>query len=402
MSASPFITIEEIDRAQKLARELREQYGTGVPWHLLLLVPKGGVDKVVAGISADYLNLTGVREFIARPRGYKVYDSGVVWKYQNRVRAYMKLPNEPEERRRAFVDALRGVHLVRYNGGRWVVSRVLEAHVDVESAKKLIEEHGWQKTLGWFIGYDVRGVVNYWWRFLSLVRGVHYAELSPPGTGKTTFALALQRHINVVYSNEAPSMAYLVADARDNSIGAVANADVLVIDELDKIDFSDTFAYQSLLSGMENGVWVRSKGKGFEVVNPVSVVFSGNCGMVRKVEIPCRALTRNEAEAILSKVLKTNAGPLVDRLAYIAVTAPRFNREYATSQLLRPPVARGVYKLIQEGFTVEALTGDPRVDRQLSALKYIIKLTTGLELSKEELEQVWKGAPLEEVVKPNA
>ena len=400
MSTSYFITIEEIERAQKLARELRESYGTGIPWHLLVLVPDSEVDKVVAGISADYLNLTGAKEFIARPRGYKVYKGGIVWKYQNRVKAYMPLPEEPEKRREIFVGALKGVHSVRRSGQRWTVAKVLEAHVDIESAKRLVEEHGWQRALGWLVGYNEKGVMNYWWRFLSLIRGVHYAELSPPGTGKTTFALALQRHLNVVYSNEAPSMAYLVADARDNSVGAVANADILVMDELDKIDFSDTFAYQALLSGMENGVWVRNKGKGFEVVNPVSVIFSGNCGMVRKVEIPCRALTRNEAEAVLSKVLKTNARPLVDRLAYIAVIAPRFNREYATDRLLRPPVARGVYRLLNEGFQPEPITGDPRVDKQLSALKYIIRLTTGVELTNEEVQEVWKGAPLEDVVKP--
>jgi len=401
MSAQYFITIEEIERAQKLARELREQYGTGIPWHLLVLVPNEEVDKVVAGISADYLNLTGAKEFIARPRGYKIYSDGIVWKYQNRVKAYMQLPNNPEERREVFTSALKGVHLVRRAGSRWIVAKVLEAHTDVEGARKVIEEHGWQKALGYMVGYNTKGVINYWWRFLALIRGVHYAELSPPGTGKTTFALALQRHINVVYSNEAPSMAYLVADARDNSVGAVANADVLVIDEIDKIDFSDTFAYQALLSGMENGVWVRSKGKGFEVVNPVSVVFSGNCGMVRKVEIPCRQLTRGEAESILSKVLKTNAKPLVDRLALIAVMAPRFNKEYTDNVILRPPVARGIYRLLNEGFQPEPITGDPRIDKQISAIKYIVRLTAGIELSNEEAQEVWKGAPLEEVVKPS-
>jgi len=65
-------------------------------------------------------------------------------------------------------------------------------------------------------------------------------------------------------------------------------------------------------------------------------------------------------------------------------------------------VARGVYKLIQEGFQIESITGDPRVDKQLSAIKYIVKLTTGIELSGEEAEQIWKGAPLEEVVRPSA
>lgn len=387
--ATYIINKEEVEKARKKAHEIKLTYGIGVPWQLLLYVPDGQEEVVVAGVHRDFLQLTRAHRFIARPVGFRVYPSGVQFKYPNGVKAHMALPPEGPKRVEAFRRALKSVHLVLYSGGEWKV-QVLEAHEDREGAEKCLEERGWAACLGLAVGYTEQGAKAYWWRYLPLLTGVHTLEMSQAGTGKTTFYITLSRALNVAYMNELPSYAYLIADARDGSLGVVATADILVVDEIDKLKVAGDWAYSALLSGMEQGVWQRAKGKAVAVENPISVVLQGNCGVV----VACDSkYTRGQWESVLTKLLKVNAGPLVDRLALIVNSAPRIKPEFLTDEVLRPAVTRALVKMAAQEFRVEKWMEDPRRDKQLSAIWHIYKLVHGQELSKGELAALWEEGP---------
>jgi len=385
MSAEYFITKEEVLDAQKKARELRAQ-GISIPWQLLISVKDA--DLVVAGVSKDYFNIMRPRKFVARPRRYKVYEHYVAFKYQNGVRAYMPLPDDPKERMAAFTAAVNGIHLVYLNGNRWHV-KVLEAHSDPITAQKLVEEHGWAQMLGWTVGLTADAARERWWRFLPLILGTHVIELSEAGTGKTHHWLALSRALNVVYMNEAPTSTFLVADMRTGEVGAIGTADIVVIDELDKVDFSDTWAYQLMLSGMENGIWSRASGHGFTVERVVSVALQGNCGRTKRGDIPCVNKPRADWEPILSKVLKQNAKPLVDRVAVIAAEAYPISTNDISDKMLKPNITRGLFQLINDMYTVKEYTGNIRHDKQISAVALMLELF-GIQKDPKE---VWERGP---------
>lgn len=389
MTAPYVISKEDIEKAQHKAREIKEVYGIGVAWQLLLYVPDGEEDVVVAGVHKDFLQLTRAERFIARPVGFRIYTSGVQFKYPNGVKAYMPLPPEGPKRVETFRRALKSVHLVARNGSAWKV-HIIEAHEDHEGAKKCIEERGWALCLGLAVGYTEQGAKAYWWRYLPLLTGVHTLEMSQAGTGKTTFYVTLSRALNVAYLNELPSYAYLIADGRDGSLGVVAVADILVIDEIDKLKVAGEWAYSSLLSGMEQGVWQRAKGKAISIENPLSVVLQGNCGLLAS----CNArYTRGQWEAVLTKLLKVNAGPLVDRIALIVNNAPRIRPEFISEEVLRPAVTRALAKVVATDFRVDKWVDDPRRDKQLSAIYHIYKLVHGVELQKGDLTALWEEGP---------
>lgn len=387
--ATYIISKEEVEKARRKALEIKQVYGIGVPWQLLLYVPDGEEEVVVAGVHRDFLQLTRAHRFIARPVGFRIYPGGVLFKYPNGVKAHMTLPPEGPKRVEAFRRALKSVHLVWFNSGDWKV-QVLEAHEDHEGAKKCIEERGWAACLGLAVGYTEQGTKAYWWRYLPLLNGVHTLEMSQAGTGKTTFYVTLSRALNVAYMNELPSYTYLIADARDGSLGVVATADVLVIDEIDKLKVAGDWAYSSLLSGMEQGVWQRAKGKAVAVENLLSVVLQGNCGVFAS----CGSkYTRGQWELVLTKLLKVNAGPLVDRLALIVNNAPRIQPNYISEEVLRPAVTRALAKMAAQEFRVEKWVDDPRRDKQLSAIWHIYKLIHGAELQKGDLATLWEEGP---------
>lgn len=387
--ATYIISKEEVEKARRKALEIKQVYGIGVPWQLLLYVPDGEEEVVVAGVHRDFLQLTRAHRFIARPVGFRVYPSGVQFKYPNGVKAYMALPPEGPKRVEAFRRALKSVHLVWFNSGDWKV-QVLEAHEDHEGAKKCLEERGWAACLGLAVGYSEQGAKAYWWRYLPLLNSVHTLEMSQAGTGKTTFYVTLSRALNVAYMNELPSYTYLIADARDGSLGVVAVADILVVDEIDKLKVAGDWAYSSLLSGMEQGIWQRAKGKAISVENPVSVVLQGNCGVIATCS---SKYTRGQWESVLTKLLKVNAGPLVDRLALIVNNAPRIRPDYISDEVLRPAVTRALAKIVGQEFRVEKWVDDPRRDKQLSAIWHIYKLIHGAELQKGDLTALWEEGP---------
>jgi len=385
MSADVFITKEEVLEAHKKARELRAQ-GVSVPWQLLVSVKD--VDLVAAGISRDYFNIMRPKKFAARPRRYKVYERYVLFKYQNGVKAVLPLPEDARERMKTFQAAVNGVHLVYLNGGRWHV-KVLEAHSDPVAAQKLAEEHGWAQALGWAVGLTAEAAKERWWRFLPLVLGTHVIELSTAGTGKTHHWLALSRALNIVYTNEAPTATFLIADMRTGEVGAVGAADIVVVDEIDKVDFSDAWAYQLMLSGMENGIWARASGHGFTIERVVSVALQGNCGRTKRIEVPCLNRPRADWEDVLSKVVRQNAKPLIDRVAVIAAEAYPITQGDISDKMLRPHVLRGLFQLINSMYEVKQYTGNVRHDKQISAIALMLNL---FGVQKDPIE-VWEKGP---------
>jgi hypothetical protein len=171
-------------------------------------------------------------------------------------------------------------------------------------------------------------------------------ELSQPATGKSTFGWYISRVLGGVVVNEPPSIAYLAGDARDGSFGAAFTSNIVVFDEVDKWSKKGESMAQTmdvLLSGMENCVWARGAGKGLSYSKCVSTAWFGNVPAAL-TEVP---KDRAKIAELMTKLLKVNAGPLVDRISIIATEVPRFRTDML-GDMLKPAVVRGLSRIMTE------------------------------------------------------
>ena len=107
---------------------------------------------------------------------------------------------------------------------------------------------------------------------------IHMVELSPPNTGKTTFAIRNRFAFNWEYIDEVPSYARLVMDARNGALGIVYRANGVAIDEIDKYNGQMKDVVMALLTGMSHGIWNRAKGDKTapQITRKIPIVFFGN------------------------------------------------------------------------------------------------------------------------------
>jgi DNA polymerase III delta prime subunit len=269
--------------------------------------------------------------------------------------------------------------------GRWVVNEVYDLTADVETAKRAVNELGTRAAVAAALGLRPEALDGYWHRATPLINRGHLIEISPPGTGKTTYAWYLSRVLGGTVINESPTAAYLVGDARDGSFGTVFTSNIVVFDEIDKWHGERLKGvYDVMLSGLENCVWGRSAGKGIQVTKCISAVFLGNTAPEEK--------SRMGVVKLLSQILKINAQPLVDRTALIVLDAPRFMSDFV-GDMLKPSVTRGLSELMttdaHEMFEYYRAKTDARTAWNFAVIHTLLRWVRETEPSDDDVKALY-------------
>jgi len=144
---------------------------------------------------------------------------------------------------------------------------------------------------------------------------VHVFEISTPASGKTTTALLYKSIYNWEFYNEPPSLATLIGDAR-SGVSKISSVNGIWFDEFEKwfAKISSltimTEIMETILTGMEQGLWKRSKGgiNTIEVHRHIPVYLSGNIPLTR--ENPRKFLSH-----LISRAVRTAGEAFADRVA---------------------------------------------------------------------------------------
>jgi hypothetical protein len=331
--------------AVKKSWQLQNEYGVSVDPAMILNTPDP--IKVVFGLNKQLFNAARPESFISRPTGYQVRGGYIYVKYPNGVRAMVPLLGKTEEERvRHALKVARSWHVVSVDGRGYVVKEIMDLTADVEAAKAVVEAVGKKRAVAMALGLKPEALDGYWHRAVVLITRAHVMELSQPATGKSTYGWYISRVLGGIVVNEPPSVAYLAGDARDGSFGAAFTSNIVVFDEIDKWAKKGESMAQTmdvLLSGMENCVWARGAGKGLSYSKCVSTAWFGNTPAML-TEVP---RDRAKIAELMTKLLKVNTGPLIDRISIIATEAPRFRTDYL-GDMLKPAVVRGLSRIMTE------------------------------------------------------
>jgi hypothetical protein len=331
--------------AVKKSWQLQNEYGVSVDPGLVLNVPDPL--RIIMGLNKQLFNAARPQSFISRPVGYQVRGSYIYVKYPNGVRAMLKMQGGTEEERMKYaLKVARSWHSVHMNGNGYIIKEIMDLSADTEAAKAVADAVGKRRAVAMALGLKPEALDGYWHRALVLITRAHVMELSQPATGKSTFGWYISRVLGGIVVNEPPSVAFLAGDARDGSFGAAFTSNIVVFDEIDKWAKKGESVAQTmdvLLSGMENCVWSRGAGKGLSYSKCVSTAWFGNTPATL-VEVP---RDRAKIAELMTKLLKVNAGPLIDRISVIATEAPRFKTDYL-GDMLKPAIVRGLSRILTE------------------------------------------------------
>jgi len=331
--------------AVKKSWQLQNEYGVSVDPAMILNTPDP--IKVVLGLNKQLFNAARPESFLSRPTGYQVRGGYIYVKYPNGVRAMVPLLGKTEEERvRHALKVARSWHVVSVDGRGYVVKEIMDLTADAEAAKAVVEAVGKKRAVAMALGLKPEALDGYWHRAVVLITRAHVMELSQPATGKSTYGWYISRVLGGIVVNEPPSVAYLAGDARDGSFGAAFTSNIVVFDEIDKWAKKGESMAQTmdvLLSGMENCVWARGAGKGLSYSKCVSTAWFGNTPAML-TEVP---RDRAKIAELMTKLLKVNTGPLIDRISIIATEASRFRTDYL-GDMLKPAVVRGLSRIMTE------------------------------------------------------
>jgi len=293
--------------------------------------------------------------------------------------------------------------------------KLLIADYDRKTAKQLLNEYEPLDLIAYACGYipapQVKALLLP--RILPLFRpfgmGVHVIQFTPPQTGKSHTSRILSNLTNSYYCTSFPSRAKLIGDARFNSYGLCYKYDAIYIEELDKLsgkkieEFRE--GYDSLFTGLEQGIWQREKSSKTDIAynNPVSFCFFGN---VRDSDLSSTTLetytqlARGRLTYLIEDLTGVNAKPFIERFTYIEYLTKsesimkyiNLNEENQT-QYLHPAVSRAIFDILKEKCIKHAkrprqLTN--RMDRHFNTL-YSILNTLNLNIDDNAIEALTLG-----------
>lgn len=296
-----------------------------------------------------------------------------------------------------------------------------KADYDLKTAEELLKEHRAIDLLMLSLGYKptAEAIAVTLPRLLTLfkyydrnkIAGVHTVSFQQAGTGKSSTFCMLESLANAYYCEEIPTVAKLIGDARLGSFGIVKRADIIAIDEFDKVtsDFKDRFEliFPILLTGMEQGIYRRevSSKKELSIKKAISYCFMGNSS--NKDLSSYGIAEKLSAVEMLETILKTvfpssNVPAFMDRLIYVEFLKESYQilRDINTNsegltQVLEPRVARGIIKLLREKLLRNFKLGevDSRTERAIQVLTAILKLLSLEELAEDQgtIEELVRG-----------
>ena len=239
----------------------------------------------------------------------------------------------------------------------------LKATANIEVANSLLQNYTPLELLTRAIGYIYHPQIlaPLIPRFLSWIGGVngfplHVLQLEPPNTGKTVFALRSEIAFNYEYLNEPPTLAHLVYDGKEKSLGPVFTKDGLIFDEFDKYSLQKErvqMCLDILLTGMENGRWVRGvSSAGFPIPNIrrlIPILFMGNITNAGYFISDDPKDMRKNVESMLTEQWGFSTSALIDRIAVIeAYREPIYISSCLSNQYLPDSILRGVTSILKQ------------------------------------------------------
>ncbi|RLG86894.1 MAG: hypothetical protein DRO39_01945 [Thermoprotei archaeon] len=278
---------------------------------------------------------------------FDIRNREVLLKLSNSITCTLVDLPEPEEIReiaqnpvRVMVFSTKGkvvCHVNKVYGGSYDIARIVRA----------IEERGVSPLKVLVAGYGyvpermmLRMMLP---RILSLFKvdgiPVYALQLTPAATGKSSFMLRNRIAFNWAYCSEAPSLAYLVYNAKDGFPGVVHYRSGVGFDGVEKWSQQPLRISKDLemfLTGMEQGVWSRGVATPLqEVTKFLNMFFAGNI-VTRGAKSD-----REEAYSVLVGVMPPSQ--FLDRIAVVDVTLEDVDalRHY-TGYVLPDSILRGL------------------------------------------------------------
>jgi len=352
-----------------------------VPLEVLIAFPKALEDENfrerlrrmwLIGNNREYAQLAFLKtrnnEMVFRPTSIKVdfVRNVIVLKAPNRAKLLLSpaklkdIGNDIEEVLMALSDY---VWVSAYRRKKTlIISKIKPLHgtINIEKAKEVLETvdltpleilclglgYKWNlnvfrllypRLMLWFKGFDGRPI--------------HIAQFTQPNSGKTHFGLRSETLFNFEYLNEVPTKARLIMDSRSGELGIVYLRDGVIFDEFDKWHISVLRVmqvYENLLTGMEQGKWVRGTTKAVaeapDIRRWLPIGFFGNLGDLAEYR-----QIRADFIKTYTTLLNVDASPLCDRLALIDICTEEIPiTEYVSGYVLPDSVLRGIVKLVQE------------------------------------------------------
>jgi hypothetical protein len=190
-------------------------------------------------------------------------------------------------------------------------------------------------------------------RLLPLISPIpiHVFEISSVATGKTTTAMIYKSIFGWDYFNEPPSLATLIGDAR-TGISRIQSVNGIWFDEFEKwfakLSGLTTLneIIETLLTGMEQGVWKRSKGgiHTIETNKYIPIIMSGNIPLER-------SNPREYLKKLVQRASKTAGEPFSDRVSIaVGIIAKPIipyiaGYKHNITFTVRPSFIKGLYEL---------------------------------------------------------
>jgi len=248
-------------------------------------------------------------------------------------------------------------------------------------------------------------------RVLSLFyydgKPIHTIQLTQPETGKSHYSIRLEFAFNYTHFTEFPSPARLIFDGRLGSKGAVFTSNGIVIDEIDKLD-RGLFkrAYQSLNTGLENGVWRRGVqtqvGTTIEGYRFVPFILFGNTNDKIFDFYGESFNTRETIELYLSNLTKMNVESFVERFAItdivfdkIPISRYLIRNDRGVVGFLPDSVLRGLVEIVDNRIPYEYVEEDEectgRLRRHAESVYNVLRALTERDYDTELVKDVVMG-----------
>ena len=394
-----------IDEQKELQKQLYEMYKLSTDPSLLNLE----------------ISINGYAELVFKPERYVIDQNGHVVLFTKGGTGLIGEIEQLGKTRREvenvisewmFVEVSHGKPFYDFPNAKIEYVEPLTPKIDVSRACELLDEYAISPFELFLIGQGYIPTVEvkrvFLPRVLSLFyydgKPIHTIQLTQPETGKSHYAIRMEFAFNWTHFTEFPSPARLIFDGRLGSKGAVFTSNGIVIDEIDKLD-RGLFkrAYQSLNTGLENGVWRRGVqtqlGSTIEVYRFVPFVLFGNTNETI-YEFYAETLNARETiESYLNKHTKMNVESFVERFAICDVVLDKIpisryliRNDKGVVGFLPDSVIRGLVEIVENRVRYEFVEEDEecfgRLRRHAEAIYNILKPLTNNEYDVDIIKEI--------------
>lgn len=294
-----------------------------------------------------------------------------------------------------LVTVTTGDQRLKFDNARIIDVEPLQGYRDVSNARRILNEYAIKPIDALLLGFGIKPCFEtyrlYFARFASQFfyngKPIHVIQLTNTDSGKSYFAVRMEFVDNWTHFTEFPSPAKLIFDGRTGIHGAVFTSRGIAIDEFDKLRkerFLD--AYQSLNTGLENGIWRRGvqtiSGISLEGYRYIPFLIFGN---IIHGETPLSDIFTENSRTYLTNYLTNqigiNAESFVERFALIDIVLRKIpiskyliRNDKGIIGVLKDSIIRGLISEIENKIKIRYLdTGEieGRLQRHAEAIYHI-------------------------------